>query len=425
MAWSRLYLNNIIFFVRESNLKIIYLHQYFNTPSMSGGTRSYEMARRLVQMGHEVHMITSWRGDCRTSDWFITNEDGITVHWFPVAYSNSFSDFQRVGAFLKFLIAVTRRCWSMSADLVFATSTPLTIAIPGYLTSKRLSIPMVFEVRDLWPTLPIAIGSLNNPFLRWLAFKLERFAYFNSSQVIALSDGMKDGVVASGYDSRKVHVIPNSCDLELFSVADDGKASSRFRAENNIPGDAKLIVYCGTFGRINGVDYLVDLASSLDDIPDLYFMAIGEGAEFDDVAELAELRGVLNGNFRLLPSISKAEMPNILAAADFATSLFIPLKEMEANSANKFFDALAAGLPVLLNYGGWQSKLLVDNDAGLQLDRDIKVAADQLRQVLFDSQKICRWGVNARNLGESQFSRDDLALKLEHVFKEAVNESGH
>lgn len=388
---------------------------------MIGGTRSYEMARRLVEMGHEVHMITSCRDNLATSDWVVTNEDGINVHWFPVSYSNKFSDLQRVLAFLKFIILAALRCRTMTADLVFATSTPLTISIPGYLISKRLSIPMVFEVRDLWPKLPIAIGSLRNPLLRWLAFKLERFAYVNSKYIIALSDGMKDGVVASGYNPEKVHVIPNSCDLDFFSVSDNDEASYRFRSENNIPDNAKLIVYCGAFGRINGVDYLVDLASSLSDVPDLYFLAIGDGAEFENVAKLAEFRGVLNKNFRLLPGVSKAEMPYILAAADVATSLFIPIKEMEANSANKFFDALSAGLPVLLNYGGWQSKLLVDNEAGLQLDRDIKVAAYQLKQLLSDSRKIRKWGLNARKLGESQFSRDDLALKLEHVFKEAVN----
>lgn len=397
------------------------MHQYFNTPSMSGGTRSYEMARRLVDMGHEVHMIASWRDESQNSDWFITNENGITVHWFPTRYSNSFSDFQRIFAFIKFLIAATRRCWSMSADVVFATSTPLTIAVPGYFISKRLSIPMVFEVRDLWPTLPIAIGSLNNTFLRWLAFKLERFAYFNSSQVVALSDGMKDGIIASGYNPKQIHVIPNSCDLDLFNMTDDGETSRHFRIKNNIPLEAKLIVYCGTFGRINGVDYLVHLANSLSDEADLYFLAIGEGAEFDNVLRLAEQEGVLNKNLLLLPSISKAEMPHVLSAADIATSLFIPLKEMEANSANKFFDALAAGLPVLLNYGGWQAKLLIKNKAGMQLDRNVKVASDQIRRLLSDSSKIARWGANARYLGESEFSRDDLAFKLEKVLMEAIN----
>lgn len=390
---------------------------------MAGGTRSYEMARRLVNMGHEVHMITSYRDQPSKSGWVVTNEEGINVHWFPVPYSNNFSDLKRILAFLKFLIVATLRCRSMTADLVFASSTPLTISIPGYLISRSLSVPMVFEVRDLWPSLPIAVGSLKNPLLRWFAIKLERFAYFKSKHVVALSDGMKEGVIATGYNPQKVSVIPNSCDLELFSVSDDGEASTRFRVENNIPVDAKLIVYCGTFGRINGVDYLVDLASSLSDVANLYFLAIGEGAEFENVLRYAQHRDVLNKNFLLLPSISKTDIPNVLEAADLAISLFVPLKEMEANSANKFFDALASGLPVLLNYGGWQAKLLIDNEAGLQLDRNIKMAADQIRRLLSDSAKVTRWGVNARCLGESQFSRDDLALKLEYVFKEAINES--
>ncbi len=64
-------------------MKILYFHQYFNTPDMSGGTRSYEMARRLVAAGHEVHMITSWVNETDQKDWYMTKESGKYVHWFP------------------------------------------------------------------------------------------------------------------------------------------------------------------------------------------------------------------------------------------------------------------------------------------------------------------------------------------------------
>ena len=166
-------------------MKIIYIHQYFNTPNMAGGTRSYEMARRLVSMGHEVHMLTSRRDKSSSQDYLFTLEDGIHVHWIPVAYSNKFSDVNRILAFLKFAWLSTKKGISLQGDVVFATSTPLTIAIPGYIVSRKLSIPMVFEVRDLWPTLPIAIGSLKNTLLKWIALRLERFAYFNSARVVA------------------------------------------------------------------------------------------------------------------------------------------------------------------------------------------------------------------------------------------------
>lgn len=390
---------------------------------MSGGTRSYEMARRLVNMGHKVHVITSWRKQTNRLDWFVTDEEGIAVHWYPVAYSNSFSYIARVVAFLKFMVVAICKGVTLSADVVFATSTPLTIALPGYFISRKLSVPMVFEVRDLWPALPIAIGALKNPFLRCLSLKLESFAYAHSSRIVALSEGMKEGVISTGYPADKVTVIPNSCDLDLFNVEDKVNISYSFRVRHKIPINAKLIIYAGTFGRINGVDYLVDLSKSLEDVSDVIFLAIGEGAEFNKVAQLAIKRGVLDKNFRMLGTVSKSEMANVLSAGDIAISLFIPLKEMEANSANKFFDALAASLPVLINYGGWQAVLLENNKAGFQLDRDIEKASLQIRKFLSNPKKIVAYGSNSRRLGESKFSRDDLARDLENVLTESVREA--
>src|SRR5690625_3260213 len=155
-------------------MKIIYLHQYFNTPEMSGGTRSYEMARRLVTAGHEVHMITSWRDPDRADEnWFETVEAGVNVHWLPVPYSNHMSYGERIKAFSRFAHQAGTKAKELQGDVIFATSTPLTIAIPAISASKKHKVPMVFEVRDLWPELPIAIGALNNPILKWAAKRLE------------------------------------------------------------------------------------------------------------------------------------------------------------------------------------------------------------------------------------------------------------
>jgi len=151
-------------------MKIIYLHQYFNTPKMSGGTRSYEMARRLVAAGHEVHMITSDRSLNRAfQGWKEEEIEGINVCWYSNKYSNSFGIFRRLLAFFQFAFATMRKVRTMDADLIFATSTPLTIAIPGVYASKSKSVPLVFEVRDLWPELPIALGVISNPLMKFLA----------------------------------------------------------------------------------------------------------------------------------------------------------------------------------------------------------------------------------------------------------------
>src|SRR5690606_13633164 len=114
-------------------MKIIYLHQYFNTPRMAGSIRSYEMARRLVDRGHEVHMVTSDRGDVprSTAKWATTEEDGILVHWTHVPYSNHMSLERRLRAFLTFSMRAASKAAALGGDVVFATSTPLTIALPA------------------------------------------------------------------------------------------------------------------------------------------------------------------------------------------------------------------------------------------------------------------------------------------------------
>jgi hypothetical protein len=112
-------------------MKILYLHQYFNTPAMSGGTRSYEMARRLVAAGHEVDMITSWREPIAKKGWFEQRVDGIRVHWLPVQYANHMNYYQRIAAFFSFALRAGNRATELGGDIVFATSTPLTICYKG------------------------------------------------------------------------------------------------------------------------------------------------------------------------------------------------------------------------------------------------------------------------------------------------------
>jgi glycosyltransferase involved in cell wall biosynthesis len=347
-------------------MKITYLHQYFNTPQMPGGTRSFEFARRLVAKGHEVNMVTSWRkeGDDRKG-WFTTNEEGIKVHWLPLPYSNHMGYMDRIQAFFKFAWYSARQAAVIPSDVIFATSTPLTIALPAVYAARRQSVPMVFEVRDLWPDLPIAIGALNNSVLIWLAKRLEMFAYRNAHSIVALSQGMCDGIVSSGYPDERVYVIPNSSDLDRFFP--DANAGKHFRKQHGIPQDSILITYAGTFGKINGVGYLIRLAQMFKEDPRVYFLTVGDGAEFTQVRALAEQVGCLGHNLQMLPQLPKMQITRVLAATNMAISTVIPLKELEANSANKFFDGLAAGCCMLINYGGWQAALLASSGARLQL----------------------------------------------------------
>lgn len=276
---------------------------------------------------------------------------------------------------------------------------------------------MVFEVRDLWPELPIAIGALPNPLMRAAARRLERFAYRQSHHIVALSPGMKDGVVKTGFPEERVDVIPNSADLELF----DPKTTdaSAFRAAHPEIGDAPLVVYAGTLGRINGVDYLPRIAAAAKELgARVRFVVAGRGQQEEQVRAGASELGVFNDNFFMLPPLPKRQVPNLLAAADLALSLFIDMKPMWANSANKFFDALASGTPVAINYGGWQADLLRETEAGIVMPpNDPDTAAAQIIEFISNREAVKCAGHAARQLAEDQFDRDQLADRLESVLR--------
>jgi len=387
---------------------------------MSGGTRSYEMARRLVAGGHTVDMITS-RQVQSGGGWEVTDEDGIRVHWLPVEYNNRMGFSRRIRAFFEFAWAAGRRAASLDADVVFATSTPLTIALPAVYAARKLKVPMVFEVRDLWPELPIAVGALRNPLTKMAARWLESFAYRNATKLVALSPGMKDGIIRRGIVADRVEVVPNSCDNDLFNVPlSAGKA---FRTEHGLPSDAPLVVYAGTLGQINGVEYIAELAARLATLkPEVRFLILGEGKREEAFKTRAQELGVLNRNLFMMPPVSKRNMPAVLSAANLALCTFVNLKQMWANSANKLFDALASGTPIAINYGGWQADFIRETGAGLVLPpEDLGLAAAEMAAFLGDSSRQRKAAAAARRLARDRFDRDQLAESLEKLLLTAIS----
>lgn len=402
-------------------MKIVYIHQYFNTLEMSGGTRSFEMARRLVARGHEVHVMTSWREPGKDTAWFVTKEEGIHVHWLPVTYSNHMRNRDRVKAFVRFAFNATARASSLPCDVIFATSTPLTVAIPAIAASIRRKTPMVFEVRDLWPALPIAIGALRNPIGKFAARLLEKAAYSRATSIVALSPGMRDGVIARNVSPEKVVVIPNSCDNEDHANSEAGGLA--FRAKRAWLGHRPLLVYCGTFGRINGVQTLVDIAAELQRIsPEIRVLLVGSGQEEGNLKTRARANGTLDRNLFIEPSIPKRDVPALLAASTMACSFFVDLPEMRANSANKFFDSLAASRPIVINHGGWMADLLAATGAGLVVWRlSPRDAARRIASALADADWLAHARHAAKRLATEDFDRDHLADDLERVLVAAAH----
>ena len=402
-------------------MNIIYLHQYFSTPSMSSGTRSFEMARRLVKNGHKVYMLSSRHARTYKEKKYFSIEDGIYVWWLPVHYSNNMSYIMRLFSFIRYCYLAIIQARKIDYDIVFATSTPLTIAIPGILLSKLKKVPFILEIRDLWPELPIAIGALRSQLTIFISKLLERWSYDNADHIIGLSETMCQNIEMNGQSANKISNIPNGCDIDLFNV--ENERGEEFRSKNDWLGKNPLVIYTGALGKMNNVIFLVEIANHMKKLnSDIRFLIIGKGKEENLIHDYANKLGVLNKNLFFIRELPKNYIVNIYSAASVCTSLFLPVKEMEANSANKFFDALAAGKPIMINYKGWQAKLIEKYNVGIVVpSNNVSLAAKELEILITDKKRLFSNGKAAKALGIKLFDREKLYKSFENVFISVSN----
>ena len=400
-------------------MRITYLHQYFNTPEMAGGTRSYEMARRLVAQGHEVNMITSWAEPDGRRDWFETHEAGIRVHWLPTPYSNHMGYWERILAFLRFAWAAARKAASIPTDVVFATSTPLTIALPGVYAQWRQKAPLVFEVRDLWPDVPYEMGAIRSKLLFRSARLLENFSYRRSARIVVLTPTMRDFLSGKGVPFEKIKVIPNLASLSDFDPAPNGKDGAK--------GTCFRLLYCGALGPAHDPRFLVDLASEFYTLKaDILIDVLGDGRQRIDLERKADSSGCLSKTIRFHGKVPRQRIPDFYKKSDASIMTISNVPLLYHHSVqNKFFDSMAAGRPVFANYRGWASEVAEIAGAGWIVDRhDVTESASRIMEILSDQERLRRSQVAARTLAEKRFDANFLAKDMEAVLAASIQSTG-
>lgn len=261
-------------------MRVLYFHQHFSTPRGSVGIRSYEMARRLLARSHQVTMVCGSYGGGETGLTlpFIRGRrrgqvDGIDVIEFDLSYSNSDGFLRRSLTFLKFAARSVGLVFAERYDLVFATTTPLTAGIPGIFARWLRGKPFVFEVRDLWPELPKAMGAIRNPLVLWAMSVLEWVSYRSAHRLIGLSPGIVQGIAHRGVPSERILMVPNGSDLDLF-----GASPEPWRPQSIAATDL-MAVFAGTHGMANGLDAVLDGAAELKrrGRGDIKLLLIGQG----------------------------------------------------------------------------------------------------------------------------------------------------
>ena len=334
-------------------MRVLYFHQHFSTPKGATGTRSYEMAKHLVGRGHAVTMVC---GSSMAGKTGLSGEPvdglrrgrvaGIEVMEICLPYSNHDGLFKRSLTFVRFALKSIRIAWKEDYDLLFATSTPLTSAIPGIaMRLVKPYRPFVFEVRDLWPELPRAMG-MKNPFILGGLSLLEKLGYLAMRGGVALSPGIREGMRRRTPSGTPVELVPNGCDFDLFQPAGGEFDGTKLPA--GFPGEGLRCVFTGAHGLANGLDAVLDAAKVLLERGrgDIHLIFVGDGQLKPKLVARAKADHLDNCLFfEFLP---KERLNEVMAQTDVGLMILANIPAFYyGTSPNKFFDYIASGLPVL------------------------------------------------------------------------------
>lgn len=405
-------------------MHILYFHQYFQTLKGNSGTRSYNMAKALIKAGHTVTIVcgSSLNGNTGLNKSFIKGVrrgivDKIDVIEYNLNYSNRLNFIERLKAFFKFTLFSIKIVLKEPADIVFATSTPLFVSLPGILARWFKKKIFIFEVRDLWPEIPKAMGVINNKLIIYAANLLETLSYRSANTIIALSPGIAKFINKKGININKIKMIPNLSDLHLFS-----KHTLSIRPAG-IKNDDLMVIFSGTHGMANGLDSVLDAALVLKNRgnKDIKFVLIGDGKFKNELKKRAKNQKLDNVLF--FKPIPKDKLIRILKGADIGMQILANFPAFYyGTSPNKFFDYIAAGLPVLINYPGWLADLVKENKCGYAINPNSpEIFADVLINASKNTKELKIMGANSKKLAKKKFDINFLSKKFVKCFEKFEN----
>lgn len=395
-------------------MNILYIHQYFKTPEEPGGTRSYWIAKQLISHGHKVTMLTTSPHNHKRLERRVV--DGIDVIYLRLPYDQRMSIFRRVIAFLKFMLMSTSVAWKeRHVDVVISTSTPLTVGFPALILKWFKKIPYIFEVRDLWPEVPIQMGALSNPVLQWIARSFEKIIYRNAVHVITLSPGMQDGVTKY-ISERKTSMIPNMAKIDKFWPR---KKNWDYLKELDLSSNTFKVIHFGSLGVANGAEYIIDAAALLTNITDIEFLFVGGGSTESDLKQKTHDLNLTNVKF--LGAFPMKQTSEIVNLCQVSIVSFRDIPILYTNSPNKLFDSLSAGLPILVNSRGWTKDLVENLQCGFFVDpQSPQDLADRVLFLYNNPELAKEIGSKSRFLAETKYDKKILSEQFVRVVESSI-----
>lgn len=409
-------------------MHILFLTDNFPPEVNAPASRTFEHAREWVQTGHQVTVVTCAPNfpagkvfdGYRNRLWHRERMDGIDVVrvWTYITANEGF--LRRTLDYASFMASATLAApFAARPDVVVATSPQFFTAVAGYLVSRALRRPFVFELRDIWPESIRAVGAMPNGRALDVFEKLELFLYRKADAVVSVTHAFKKNLIERGIDGSKIHVVTNGADLSRFRpIEKDAQLASALGFEGKF-----VAGYVGTHGLAHALDTLLEAATLLrtEGRDDIHLMLLGGGAAKADLKARAADMELANVTF--LDTVPKADVTRYWSLLDASIIHLSKTELFTTVIPSKLFECLAMGIPVLHGVRGESAEIVQQGEAGLVFEPENPVALrDGLVELSANSQLCDQLGANGVRAAE-KFDRKVLAVQMLEVLRE-VSERG-
>lgn len=401
-------------------MKILIVHQYFLEEDGGGGSRFNQFAKYWSNRGHDITIIAGMvnyntgKKNEKYRGKFIVKEslsDKIKVIRTHVSQKYNSSFLGRLWGYFSFTFSSTIAgiFHTKRPDLVLVTSPPLFVGICGYLISVLKRVPLIFEVRDLWPESAIDTGVLTNKHIIRLSYWLEAFIYKHSKLINVLTPAFKDKLIKDkGISEEKLIMISNGADLDLMSP---GVKDNYIRKKYNIE-DKFVILYMGAHGVANNLITLVEVAREMRENKDIVFLFVGDGMQKSELIGKKEDYGLKNIIF--VESQPKSKIGDFCNAADVCTAVLKKVETFKTVYPNKVFDYMSCAKPILLGIDGVARSLVEEAQCGIYVEpENVKAYVEAVDKLYKDNELCISMGCSGYKYVTREFSREALAINYE------------
>jgi hypothetical protein len=406
-------------------VRIALFSHYFWPEPGAPSARLLELGRAWVARGHEVSVVTNFPNHptgvvpeaYRNRSFQIETKDGLRIVRCRTYATPNRGFVKKTLGHLNFMLQAVLQATPpvRDAQVVVASSPTLFAAVAAFVVSRRLAIPFVLEVRDLWPAIFVDLGVIRNRPAIWCLERLELFLYRRSAAVVTVTRAFAEDIARRGIARDRLHVVPNGVDLAAFRP---GPPDASLRSRLGLDGKF-VFLYCGAHGISHALGRLLEVADRLRDEPRLHFLFVGEGAEKDALIEQARVLSLANVSFQ--PAVAREEVPALYRSADVC---LVPLRAVPLFRAfipSKMFEILACGRPVLASLEGESAEILKDSGAALIVPpEDVDAIAAAVKRLASDPALRARLAESGRPYVAAHFDREALAERYLAILERVI-----